>query len=57
MLNQAYDADDTENTQYYVIDGFILSPNVQLNTVKTLDEGFTYSDHNPVKLNVTLKYS
>ncbi|MGN1018379.1 MAG: hypothetical protein ACI4PB_06170, partial [Oscillospiraceae bacterium] len=57
LLNQAYDADDTENTQYYVIDGFILSPNVQLNTVKTLDEGFTYSDHNPVKLNVTLKYS
>ena len=57
LLNQAYDPDDTANTQYYVIDGFILSPNVQLNTVKTLDEGFTYSDHNPVKLNVTLKYA
>lgn len=57
LLNQAYDPDDTASTQYYVIDGFILSPNVQLNTVKTLDEGFTYSDHNPVKLNVTLKYA
>ncbi len=54
LLNQPYDASDTENTQHYVIDGFILSPNVELVSVKTLDEGFTYSDHNPVKLQVKL---
>ena len=42
------------NTQYYVIDGFILSPNVQLDEVKVLDEGFANSDHNPVSLQVTL---
>ena len=54
LLNQPYDPSDTENTQYYVIDGFILSPNVELVSVKTLDEGFTYSDHNPVKLQVKL---
>ncbi len=54
LLNQPYDASDTENTQYYVIDGFILSPNVELVSVKTLDEGFEYSDHNPVKLQVKL---
>ncbi len=54
LLNQPYDATDTENTQYYVIDGFILSPNVELVSVKTLDEGFEYSDHNPVKLQVKL---
>jgi endonuclease/exonuclease/phosphatase family metal-dependent hydrolase len=54
LNNQPYNADDTVNTQYYVIDGFILSPNVKLNTVNTLDEGFVNSDHNPVRLTVTL---
>ena len=54
LLNQPYDPTDTENTQYYVIDGFILSPNVELVSVKTLDEGFEYSDHNPVKIQVKL---
>lgn len=54
LLNQPYDPTDTENTQYYVIDGFILSPNVQFNSITTLDKGFEYSDHNPVKLSVTL---
>lgn len=54
LLNQPYDPDDTENTQYYSIDGFILSPNVQLLSVKTLDEGFEFSDHNPVRLQVKL---
>lgn len=54
LLNQPYDPTDTENTQHYVIDGFILSPNVELVSVDTLDEGFVYSDHNPVKLNVKL---
>lgn len=53
--NQPYNAADTANTQHYVIDGFILSPNVELETVNTLDEGFTNSDHNPVLLKVTLK--
>ncbi len=54
LLNQPYDPDDTENTQYYSIDGFILSPNVQLLSVQTLDEGFEFSDHNPVRLQVKL---
>lgn len=54
LLNEPYDP-ASENTQYYVIDGFILSPNVTLNTVETLDAGFVYSDHNPVLLNVTLE--
>lgn len=54
LLNQPYDPADEENTQYYVIDGFLLSPNVQLNSVTTLDKGLENSDHNPVKLSVTL---
>lgn len=54
LLNEPYDP-ASANTQFYVIDGFILSPNVTLNTVETLDAGFTYADHNPVLLNVTLE--
>ncbi len=54
LLNQPYDPSDTVNTQYYVIDGAILSPNVELLEVKTLDEGFVYSDHNPVRYTVKL---
>ncbi len=54
LLNQPYDPEDTENTQYYVIDGFIISPNVELISVETLDAGFEFSDHNPVQLKVRL---
>ena len=53
LLNQPYDPSDPL-TQYYMLDGFITSPNVQVNHVQTLDEGFKYSDHNPMLLNVTL---
>ena len=54
LLNQPYDPTDAEGTQYYVIDGFILTPNIQLDGVQTLDEHFENSDHNPVSLSVTL---
>ena len=54
LLNQPYDPADTANTQHYVIDGFILSPNVKLESVETLDLGFENSDHNPVHIQVTL---
>lgn len=55
LLNQPYDPADTEHTQYYVIDGFILSPNVELLEVETLGElDFADSDHNPVRLRVVL---
>ena len=41
--------------QYYVIDGFIVSPNISVVSVETLDESFRYADHNPIKLRVVLK--
>jgi len=50
LLDQPYN----ENCQLYVIDGFILSPNVELKTVETQDLNFQNSDHNPVRLEVTL---
>ena len=54
LLNQPLDLNDPL-TQFYTIDGFIVSPNVEVTSVKTLDAGFTYSDHNPVELQVKLK--
>jgi endonuclease/exonuclease/phosphatase family metal-dependent hydrolase len=44
-----------EDTQFYIIDGFILSPNVELLSVQTIDLNFKYSDHNPVEIKVKLK--
>ena len=54
LLNQPYNPADGENTQHYVIDGFILSPNVRLESAETLDLGFANSDHNPVLIRVVL---
>jgi hypothetical protein len=44
-----------EGHQLYIIDGFILSPNVELLSVQTQDLDFKNSDHNPVKLTFALK--
>lgn len=43
-----------EDSQLYVIDGFLVSPNVRVERVETVDLGFAHSDHNPVKLEVRL---
>ncbi len=55
LLNQPYDP-DSEETQYYVIDGFLVSPNVTVDRVETLHYDFLYSDHNPVRLDFTLDF-
>ncbi|MCL2879694.1 MAG: endonuclease/exonuclease/phosphatase family protein [Treponema sp.] len=54
-LNNVPYSGDPETSQYYIIDGFILSPNVELIDVQTKDLGFAYSDHNPVEMTVSLK--
>ncbi|MBQ2604990.1 MAG: endonuclease [Clostridia bacterium] len=53
LLNEPYDK-NSENTQYYVIDGFICSPNTIVDNVMTIDTEFKYSDHNPVMAKITL---
>ena len=53
LLNQPYDPDDP-TMQYYVIDGFLCSPNVTVQSVSTLDKGFQFTDHNPVLFTFTL---
>ena len=54
LLNRPYDPADTENTQHYVIDGLLVSPNVRVDRLQTLDLGFENADHNPVCVTVTL---
>lgn len=54
LLNQPYDPEDSL-TQFYVIDGFIVSPNLEVTQIQTLDQQFEFSDHNPVVMDVTLK--
>ncbi|MBP1047639.1 hydrolase [Enterococcus sp. BWM-S5] len=38
-----------------LIDGFIVSDNVEVKETKVLDEAFQYSDHNPVEMSFSLK--
>ncbi|MBR2835431.1 MAG: endonuclease [Coriobacteriales bacterium] len=52
-LDRPYDPTD-EKFQYYMIDGFVVSDNIKINNLKTLDTGFEYSDHNPVRIEITL---
>lgn len=52
-LDRPLDASDP-GFQYFLIDGFILSPNVELISIETVDLGFLHSDHNPVRLEIRL---
>ena len=38
-----------------VIDGFLLSPNLKINNVETINTNFKYSDHQPVLVEITYK--
>ena len=53
LLDSPYD-ESRADTQYYVIDGFIISPNVELVSVNTINENFEFTDHNPVSMTVRL---
>lgn len=54
-LDRPYAGDADEDFQFYMIDGFIVSENVQVDLVKTHDRGFVFSDHNPVHMVCSLK--
>ena len=54
-LDKPYEGADTDTFQHYVVDGFIVSSNIEVRTVETLDLGFVNSDHNPVLLECVLK--
>ncbi len=54
-LKTAYEGADPETFQYYLIDGFIVSGNIAIEELETVDCGFKWTDHNPVRMKVTLK--
>lgn len=54
-LDRPLEGADREKFQFYVIDGFIFSDNVEVLSVQTQDQGFVCSDHNPVMAEVRLK--
>ena len=46
-LNRPYAGADKDTFQYYMIDGFIVSDNITVNSFQTVDYDFVNSDHNP----------
>ena len=52
LLDEPYDA---QTSQHYVLDGFIVSPNIEVRSVETQSLGFKYSDHNPVVVEIGFK--
>ena len=54
LLNGPYSG-NYDDSQVYVLDGFIVSDNLKIDLVENIDTQFEYTDHQPVKLNVTLK--
>lgn len=54
-LDKAYQGADKDNFQYYMIDGFIVSDNIEVSEMHTKNMFFAPSDHNPVTMNVKLK--
>jgi endonuclease/exonuclease/phosphatase family metal-dependent hydrolase len=54
LLDKAYDSVNHASNQYYLIDGYIVSPNVQILDVSAVDQDFLYSDHNPVTMEFLL---
>jgi len=53
-LDQPLEGADTDHFQFYIIDGFIVSDNLVMDSIKTIDLGFVNSDHNPVALVFTI---
>ncbi|MDO5755480.1 MAG: endonuclease [Tissierellia bacterium] len=53
-VNIPYDP-ESEEQGFFLIDGYIASPNIKVESIETKDYGFKYSDHSPVVLEFQLK--
>ncbi len=53
-LDKPFIGVDRRNFQYYLIDGFIVSSNITVTNLETINRGFKASDHNPVVLDIVL---
>lgn len=54
-LDRPYVGEDHEKFQYYIIDGMIVSDNIEVKSFSVRDLGFIHSDHNPVAAELILK--
>jgi endonuclease/exonuclease/phosphatase family metal-dependent hydrolase len=54
-LKEPYVGADKSTFQYYMIDGFIVSDNIHVESLETVDLDFVCTDHNPVVLKFTLE--
>ena len=54
LLNGPYSG-NYDDSQVYVLDGFIVSDNIQVQKVENIDTQFEYTDHQPVRLEAILK--
>lgn len=52
-LDKPYDG--STDHQFYMVDGFLVSDNIKVNSLETKDLGFINSDHNPVVMEMVLK--
>ena len=53
-LSTTYFGKDKNTFPYYMIDGFMVTKNITVDSINTLNYGFVSSDHNPVLLNITI---
>ncbi|MCD8232020.1 MAG: endonuclease [Clostridiales bacterium] len=53
LLNAPYSG-NYEESQVYVLDGYIVSDNLEVLSIENIDTEFQYSDHQPVRLTVQL---
>ncbi len=53
LLNKPYSG-SYKDTQLYIIDGYVLGPNIEVQKVEVIENNFLYSDHQPVHLEVKL---
>ena len=53
-LDKPYYNSDKSTHQYWMLDGYIASNNITINSLETLDLGFENTDHNPVKISISL---
>lgn len=53
LLNAPYSG-NYDDSQVYVIDGFIVSDNIRVTALKNIDVEFEYTDHQPVRMEAVL---
>jgi len=54
-INQPYKGNEDGDFQFYMVDGYILSSNIKVVSLETVDTQFQWSDHNPVLLTCKLE--